>query len=106
MRRAGSSLASRCNTTPSLNRRASGRIWDAATGKTTGNPLPHKGEVYSANFNPDGRLIVTASRDNTAQVWDVKSCKPFGEPLPHESAVRAASFSPDGGLIITASKSL
>ena len=37
---------------------------------TTGAPLHHLGEVYSAAFSLDGRRVVTASEDATAQVWD------------------------------------
>ena len=32
----------------------------------------HQPSVNSANFSPDGRRIVTASRDGTVQVWLVE----------------------------------
>jgi WD40 repeat protein len=40
------------------------RIWDADAGKAIGKPLQgHTGWVLSAAFSPDGKRIVTASRD-------------------------------------------
>ena len=35
----------------------------------------------SAAFSPDGKRIVTASRDKTARLWDAETGKPIGEPL-------------------------
>jgi WD40 repeat protein/energy-coupling factor transporter ATP-binding protein EcfA2 len=65
--------------------------------------LPYDG-VMSAAFSPDGKRIVTASRDMTARVWDAATGKPIGEPLKgHGDVVRSAAFSPDGRRIVTAS---
>ncbi|MEO0971406.1 MAG: hypothetical protein AAFX80_24640, partial [Cyanobacteria bacterium J06639_18] len=30
----------------------------------------HTSSVENANFSPDGKTIVTASRDNSAKIWD------------------------------------
>ena len=38
------------------------RVWDAQTGKPLTEPLRHEGRVNSAQFSPDGRRVVTASR--------------------------------------------
>src|SRR5262249_52585077 len=54
-------------------------------------------------FSPDGKRIVTASRDNTARVWDAQTGQPLTEPLKHRHFVTSAQFSPDGSLIATAS---
>jgi hypothetical protein len=45
--------------------------------------MRHEGEINSAQFNPDGQRVVTASDDGTARVWDAASGKPIGEP--HEA---------------------
>src|SRR5256886_2204682 len=63
----------------------------------------HKDVVYSAQFSPDGRRIVTASWDKTARLWDAASGKPVGEPMKHEDEVNSAQFSPDGQRVVTAS---
>jgi hypothetical protein len=80
------------------------RVWDAATGKTLGEPLRHEGSVISAQFSSDGTRIVTGSFDNTARVWDAATGKVLGEPLRHDGWVISAQFSPDGARIVTASR--
>ena len=60
--------------------------------------------MFSAAFSPDGKRIVTASRDNTARLWDAETGKQIGEPLEgHTNGVMSAAFSPDGKRIVTAS---
>jgi WD40 repeat protein len=55
-------------------------------------------------FTPDGKRIVTASRDYTARIWDVATGQAIGEPLRgHQGNVWGAAFSPDGKCIVTAS---
>ncbi len=66
--------------------------------------MKHGGEVWSAQFSPDGQRVVTASEDKTARVWDAASGKPIGVPMKHEKSVRSAQFSPDGQQIVTASE--
>jgi WD40 repeat protein len=61
----------------------------------------HEEYVLRAVFSPDGKRIVTASRDGTARVWNADG---FGTPilLDHPSLlVREAAFSPDGERIVT-----
>jgi len=66
-------------------------------------PLKHNGDVVSAQFSPDGKRIVTASKDKTARVWNAQSGKALTEPLKHNGDVVSAQFSPDGKRIVTAS---
>ena len=62
----------------------------------------HGGEVYTAAFSPDGKRLVTASRDKTARVWDASTGQELVQ-LRHDNAVYSAAFSPDGRRIVTAS---
>jgi WD40 repeat protein len=78
-------------------------VWDAASGVAIGEPLRHDGIVMSAAFSPDGRLVVTASRDGTARVWDAASGAPIGAPLRHDGEVWSAFFSPDGTSVVSVS---
>jgi len=80
------------------------RLWDAATGKPIGEPMHHENEVYSAQFSPDGKLVVTASKDRTARLWDAATGKSIGEPMGHEGWVVTAQISPDGKQVLTASE--
>ena len=66
-------------------------------------PMRHDGWVVAASFSADGRLVVTASLDNTARVWEADSGKPMGEPMRHENPVRGATFNADGRRVVTAS---
>ena len=78
---------------------------------TTNTPLAtpltgHTGAVYLTSFSPGGRLLATASYDNTARLWDLRDPArpaPLGLPLTgHTSWVTSAVFSPDGRVLATA----
>lgn len=63
----------------------------------------HNDQVLSAAFSPDGRSIVTASRDKTARIWDANGGHEIAVLRGHERQVTSASFSPDGKWVVTAS---
>jgi WD40 repeat protein len=54
-----------------------------------------------AAFSPDGRRVVTASRDGTARVWDAATGHPVIRPLLHGGKVWSTVFSPDGRRVLT-----
>ncbi len=66
-------------------------------------PIGHTGKVYSADFSPDGRKILTASEDFTANVWDAGTWKLLNTLKGHTADVLSAQFSPNGKKIVTAS---
>jgi WD40 repeat protein len=78
------------------------RLWDAATGKPLGPPLPHRGSVPAVAFRPgDGHYLLTACmQDQTACLWDTGTGK-LVRALSHRSKVVAAAFSPDGTMVAT-----
>ena len=62
--------------------------------------------VYTAQFSPDGKRIVTASEDQsakTASIWDVATGQELILLRTQNSYVNSARFSPDGSRIVTSS---
>jgi WD40 repeat protein len=46
------------------------RVWTTATREPAGPPLRHAGSVEWVAFPPDGKALVTASRDGRLKKWD------------------------------------
>jgi len=63
----------------------------------------HTGWVRHAAFSPDGKLVITASDDETARIWEVRSGQIVAELHGHRGIVSYAAFSPDSRLVVTAS---
>lgn len=66
--------------------------------------LKHRGFVSSAEFSPDGTMIVSASADSTAIIRDAGSKRLIAILTGHEGALYSAVFSPKGNKIVTASE--
>jgi WD40 repeat protein len=64
---------------------------------------PRKNDVYSAEFSPDGRTVVTAHGDGSARLWDVASGR-LQTSLQASGPVYQAAFSPDGSRITAATE--
>ena len=45
----------------------------SSEGRETLTLKGHSDRVYSVNFSPDGKRIVSGSEDNTLKVWDISS---------------------------------
>jgi class 3 adenylate cyclase/tRNA A-37 threonylcarbamoyl transferase component Bud32 len=56
----------------------------------------HLGGVTSAAFSPDGKRIVTGSKDWTAKVWDAAGGRELFTLTGHSNWILSAAFSPDG----------
>jgi WD40 repeat protein len=69
----------------------------AGLGVLAGQIMEHEGEVRSAQFSLDGRLVVTASKDYTARVWDATTGQAVGQPMKHEGVVKSAQLVQTGG---------
>jgi WD40 repeat protein len=78
------------------------RVWEVVTGKAVGLPMSHSAGLFCASFSPDGRWVVTASRDNTVRLWDAATGELLTPPLLHDADVFRLAFSPDGRRLATA----
>jgi WD40 repeat protein len=63
----------------------------------------HTDAVGECEFSPDGRRIVSASRDRTLKLWDVQTGAELATLAGHTREVIACAFSPDGTGIVSAS---
>lgn len=68
-----------------------------------GLPLGHTDRITRVTYTIDGKLIVTASTDNTAKIWEASSGKLLHSLEGHTAWVNNASFSPDTKFVITQS---
>jgi WD40 repeat protein len=60
----------------------------------------HRNAVQSAAFSPDGKFIVTASKDSSVRVWNATTGKSIHELEEGGNPVKSATFSPDGELVL------
>ena len=60
-------------------------------------------EVYAVTFSPDGRRIVSGSRDNSVRVWDSSTGEVENVLEGHTDWVLSVAFSPDGRRIVSGS---
>jgi WD40 repeat protein len=64
----------------------------------------HSSDVLAVAFSPDGKKVLTGSKDGMAKLWDVDSGKVEKSFIGHSSSVKAVAFSPDGKKILTGSE--
>ncbi|CCI03622.1 hypothetical protein MICAC_4770001 [Microcystis aeruginosa PCC 9443] len=63
----------------------------------------HDGSVWSVNFSPDGKTLVSGSVDKTIKLWNVETGKEIRTLKGHDGYVWSVNFSPDGKTLVSGS---
>jgi hypothetical protein len=63
----------------------------------------HDGSINSVAFSPDGKMLASASSDQTIRLWEVASGESRRELPGHAGAFNNVAFSPDGKMLASAS---
>ncbi len=74
---------------------------DAASGRPTGEKMPHTSHVTNFGSSADGRFIATGGHDGFARVWNARNGQPVTPWLPAGRSACDASLSPDGSRLLT-----
>jgi serine/threonine protein kinase/WD40 repeat protein len=90
-----------------VNGKNAAQVWDVATGRALSQPLPHPGEhfgLFCLCFSPDGRRLLTGSKDGQARLWDWQAATLACPTLKHDEEVFTVAMTPDGRFAITAGR--
>ncbi|WP_433268020.1 AAA family ATPase [Actinosynnema sp. CS-041913] len=87
------------------------RLWDLSDPdavRRLGPPLElHTRYTAPVTFSPDGKVLVTGSKDDSVQLWDISdrnNPRKLGKPLVgHSGYVHFTAFTPDGRTLVTGS---
>ena len=77
-------------------------LWDVATGSEIGTLTGHGKGVSQVGFSRDGRLLASASTDNTIRIWDVGARRELRTLTGHTANIDSLDFSPDSRLLASA----
>jgi WD40 repeat protein len=77
------------------------QVWDVQTGEPVGSSMFHRENVYSVDFSPDGRFLISADASCEAYVWEVGSGRPVGAPIWTGGHTTLVAFHPDGRKALT-----
>lgn len=78
------------------------RLWDVASGKSTGELVRRGPVVRSVAFSPDGSRVVVGDNSGKVRVFDSVFGKELAAWAAHGTAVWGIAFFPDGGRFATA----
>ena len=65
---------------------------------------PHSDMVYSVTFSPNGRQVLSGSKDKTIKLWDVRTGRLLRTLKGHADAVQSVAFLPNGQQAVSGSR--
>jgi WD40 repeat protein len=76
------------------------RLWSVETGGVVRKLQEHKRKVVALAFSPDGKMLASASREESIRVWDPVKGEVVRElPFPN---CQSLAFAPDGKMLASA----
>ena len=78
-------------------------LWDVVSKELKSTFIGHSGYIECVVFSPDGRTLVSSSRDNTIRLWNVESGEQKKLLIGHADWIRSVAFSPDGNTLASGS---
>jgi len=79
-------------------------LHQAVASMHTEHALEHDEMVMAIAYSPDGELVATASKDNSAKLWEAASGNLRHKLAGHSDEVGYAVYSPDGRILATSSR--
>jgi WD40 repeat protein len=79
------------------------KLWDVANAQDRTTFSGHEDGVLGVTFSPDGKILASASADQTINLWDVTSGDILATLSGHSDQIWDVAFSPDGTTLASAS---
>jgi WD40 repeat protein len=80
------------------------RMWDIRAQRLVATFKGHTSRVFSVNYAPDGKTIVTGSMDGTARIWDAAATTEAVIFDRHPGNIATVEFSANGRLLLRADR--
>jgi WD40 repeat protein len=72
------------------------KLWDTNTGREIRSFSGHSDGVNSVAFSPDGRQLISGSRDNTIKLWDIATGTEIRTFFGSTSSINTVKFNTNG----------